>query len=69
MRAVLLAMATAATLLGLRNKMSANHGSNLSGSDLMVRMRDVMLRTNRRRYIDHPSSICAPSVLFHRLIC
>ena len=42
MRAVLLAMATAASLLGLRDKMSANHRSNFSGSNLMDRMRDVM---------------------------
>ena len=48
-RAVLLAMATAATLLGLRDKMSANHGSNLSGSNLMDRIRDVMPKTNNRR--------------------
>ncbi len=47
-RAVLLAIATAATLLGLRDRMSANHGSNLSGSNLMDRMRDVMPKTNRR---------------------
>ena len=49
MRAVLLAMATAATLLGLRDRMSANHGSNLSGSDLMDRIRDVMPKTSNRR--------------------
>ena len=48
-RAVLLAIATAATLLGLRAGISANHGSNLSGSNLMDRMRDVIPRTNRRR--------------------
>ena len=49
MRAVLLAMAIAATLLGLRDRMSANHGSNFSGSNLMDRMRDVMPRTSKRR--------------------
>ena len=49
MRAVLLAIATAATLLGLRDRMSANHGSNFSGSNLIDRMRDVMPRTNKRR--------------------
>ena len=48
-RAVLFAMATAATLLGLRDRISANHGSSLSGSALMGLMRDVMPRTNKRR--------------------
>lgn len=41
-------LATAATLLGLRDRMSANHGSNFSGSKLMDRMREFIPRTNNR---------------------
>ena len=42
-------IATAATLLGLRDRMSANHGSNFSDSSLIDRIREVMPRTNKRR--------------------
>lgn len=47
--AVLFAIATAASLAGLRSSRSANQGSNRSGALLICFMRDVMPMTIKRR--------------------
>lgn len=63
-RAVLLAIAIAATLLGLRDRMSANHGSNFSGSNRIERIREVMPRTSNRRMYWSPILEICPSRSF-----
>lgn len=66
MRAVLFAMATAATLPGFRAMISVNHGSYRPGFLVIWRMRDIMPMTSDRRMYWSPIFEIQPSFPYPR---